>query len=338
MNNYKIFIIILLLLSVISLTVTACNSLSNKPYQPSTGSNSAKTVKLVSVPAVFQGFSTAGMYKSQPTEVELDTELTESPEQLMSYRNITNVTDDAARNIARKLGLSNELPLNGNKRTVYTFTEDNQLLEIHLDGYMRFESKENISGVPQSIPDDQKCIVFAKNWLLSYNLYPPNVTQIKVGYGGISVAAIDSQTGKAGAPVYYSKVVSFIASIGQYEGNTLGAFVSVGDQGKIVRAEIITPEFRNNGLVKIKTSRAALDVLESYLARLTPITEEAPECICNTDGTRVVINKISIQYVKTYKTRYILPIYVFEGNAYIGISPEPKFFRGKVDAVDRQKP
>jgi hypothetical protein len=338
MNKCKLVNVILILSFFVIITMTACSSSSEYiAPQSSKSIDNLATLTYVDVPAVFKGFSSAGMVKLQPTEVELDTDLPKLPGELLAYEVVgPNINDEYARNLAHKIGLEKEWPLTGGERVAYSYTKDTQSLEINLSGYIRFEQSVNISDTPKSLPADQECIDIARNWLISADLYPSNVIRTEEGYGGKSVASMDPQTGKPGPLVYYSKQVSFIVNLGNYEGSALGAWVLIGENGKVIKAEINMPQYKDYGLVKIKTPQAALDVLKAYLSRLTPKTEIAPECMYNTDGARVVIKNITLRYVGTYKTGYILPIYVFEGYAYRGDNPEPEKFTGRVDAVEHQ--
>ena len=326
MNKHNNLAIIIFLFALVGLTITCCTSVSNN----------STTLALVEVPPVFEGSYSAGAYRLQPTEVELDTDLTDMPEQLIAYQVITpEVNDQYAKNLANKLGFFNEWPLYGSKRVAYTYTRDNEYLEIGLEGGISFRQDIQISDIPQQLPSDQDCIEIARHWLETNNLYPSNVARVQVGYG-LSVASVDSQTGEAGLPVYYSKRVNFIVSVEDYELSSSGANVLVNDKGKVIQASVITTQFQKYGLVHLKTPQFAFDILKRYLTRVTPIAEEVPECMYNINGTRVSIKNLSIQYARTYKTDYLLPIYVFEGDAFRE-KPEPEKFIGKVDAVVHQK-
>jgi hypothetical protein len=263
--------------------------------------------------------------KSQPTMVELDADLSHISSQWPVYRMLVpNVNDTYARNLANKFGFVDEWPLVG-KRTVYSYTNGSQSLEIGLQGSISFHDKISTTNSVPVLPNDTELVTLAKNWLASYDLYPANIIETKIG-GGESRSSFDSQTKKAGPTVYYSKGVSFIAGIVNSQWAVPVAAVLLGDQGKIVQASVDNTSYKLFRSTVIKSPQAALDILTTYLARLTPVMEKYPECRANVDGTRVVINKVTIQ-------DYIVPVYVFEGDAYTNPDNAVKYFRAMVDAV-----
>ena len=336
MNNFKIFSIILLLFAL-GLTAVGCTSVtdSNNPESGNNISNAYSSTP-INVPGVFEGSSSAGAYKSQPTKLDKIIDFPSMPEQLMAYQVIIpNVDQQYAKNIANKFGFVDEWPLSGGKRVAYTYTKGNQFVEIGVGGGISFWQDIKVSDIPQGLPSDQDCINIARNWLETRSLYPDNVIRTQVGLS-TSVASIDPQSGKAGQSINYSKQVSFIVRIGDYEAYAPDVSITVGSKGDVVQASINTAKIQDYGKITLKTPQDAFSKLQEKLARLTPVVEEAPECIYNLDGNQVTVNSISIKYMRTFKTNYLLPIYVFEGDVFGNKNNSQEKFSGLVDAVNHQ--
>jgi hypothetical protein len=335
MRKTNIMTIIIALFALAGMTLTGCTSVENNVVTQSNDKTDSPTdFSFVDVPFALQGSTSAGIIKSQPSELELTTDFPVIPEQLMAYQMIKpEVNDQYARDIADKFGFYDEWPLHGGEREVYTYKKDDQSIEISINGGISYRQKLNISYVPQELPDDQKCIEIARHWLETYDLYPSDVTEIKVGYG-MSVASFDSETKVSGTPVYYSKRVSFIFNIGDYQDISPGASILINDKGDVIQASINKRSYQEYGLVKLKTSQDAYDILREYLSRLTPVVEDAPECIYSPDGNYVNINSIKIMYTGIYQSNYIVPVYVLEGESRNDGS-KPEKFKAMVDAVKR---
>jgi hypothetical protein len=314
------------LLVALSLTISlgAC--------KPASTDNTSK-LSCIEAPYAFQGVYAMHSYRTEPyeVEVELETNLPDVADHLIAYKVIIpDINDTYARELAHKLGFFNEWPLKGT-REVYSFTKENQTLEITLDGRLTLRQDVKINTEPISLPSDEDCVDIARNWLTN-NFYPSNVTRAEIGYGGVSVATVNSETGQTGPTTYYSKSVRFIPTIKGYEQYSNAPYVLVGDQGKIVEASVDLTSLQEYGLVKLKTPQAALDLLEKYLEMPTSAQQAQQECISNTDGSRIVINKVTVQYNKISQSDIMVPIFVFEGEAFSGNS-EPEKFTGRVDGV-----
>jgi hypothetical protein len=287
---------------------------------------------------VFKGSTNAGMIKSKPTQVDINIDFPKMPDVLYAYEVIRpNVDDEYARDLANKLGFSNEWPLYGGERTVYSYNRDNESLEIRLDGGIVFNRNDKDSASIAQLPEDQDCINIAREWLTSNNLIPIDLMKVEVKYGS-SIITMDRQTGKPSLPVYLSKRVNFFNTIDGHELYVPAASVLIGKQGEVVQASIINMTISKYKMVSLKTPQAASDILKTYLARLTPVKEETPECIYYSDGDSVSINNITIKYIRTYQTDYVVPIYIFEGDTNKESNPNSEKFIGLVDAVDHQKP
>ncbi len=283
----------------------------------------------VEVPPAFEGIFAMTSIKLEPGVVEMDTGFPEFPGEMMVYQRVAVIDDDFARNLAANLGFTDEHPFTGDEREVYSFTRGDETLEILVTGHMTLRCSQDIGDVPV-LPEDRECIEIAEKWLKENGIYPENVTGIGIGYGGMSVATADTETGETGPTVYYSKSVSFTTALNGYERPSGGAYVLIGDGGKIVRADVDLAEYREYGLVRLMAPEEALKLLEVNHARLTPVPD--PYCFNTGGALKVTVDKVTLQYYRTSRSEFLLPVYVFEG---VSHAATPERFKSYVDAVAR---
>ncbi len=283
----------------------------------------------VEVPPPFEGVFAMTSVKLEPGVVELETGFLEFPGEMMVYKRVAVIDDDFARNLAANLGFTDEHPFTGDEREVYSFTRGDETLEILVTGHMTLRCSQDIGDVPV-LPEDQECTEIAEAWLKDNGFYPKNVIRIGIGYGGMSVATSNTETGETGPTVYYSKSVSFTTALNGYEYPSGGAYVLIGDGGKIVRADVDLAEYREYGFVSLTTPEEALGLLEINHARLTPVPD--PYCFNLGGALKVTVESITLQYYGTSMSEFLLPVYVFEGTSHAVI---PEEFKAYVDAVER---
>jgi hypothetical protein len=283
------------------------------------------------VPAVFGRLVHNGVANAPPVQVTLTTTLPQSPATIPIFQVIQPVIDSAyADKLAKSLGFSDAWPLVGTTRLAYSYTKGNQTLEINLSGYIRFQESIDLSA--PTLPRDEDCINAAQNWLKAHGLFPQGPNQISVSFEG-SVITADKTSGSASPPTYLSKVVRFIQMVNGYPCDTLGPSVTVGDQGRIIGAEINSFRYELYGLAIMKTPQAALNMLESYLSSPLAVPPESPECLVNYRVfDRLLITDVSIQY--TFDNQgYLQPIFVFSGDALS--SSGSNHFTGRVGGLER---
>jgi hypothetical protein len=335
---WKCAVLAFCLLTVLAFEPIACSSSDNKgTSNPPTIQTTPSVLPIVTVPYVFQGMGHSGMYITKPPALTLAADWPVVPDQMVIYRiNKPEINDQTVDQIAAKFGFSaaDAWPLIGPKRVVYSYVRGDQTLEINLDGGIGLHQSTSISNGTPSLPDDEKAITIARDFLAASNLYPQNVIRIEIGYGGLSAATVDTQTGKTSATTYYSKAVRFVAGIGSYEVSSLSAFILVGDQGKIIWAELKPFTYQEYGVAKLKDPQAALDILKTELGRLTPVSS-LYECTFNPYASSITIKDISIQYLKGVSTDFIQPVYYFKGTADFANSAPTEDFLGMVDAIQR---
>jgi hypothetical protein len=290
-----------------------------------------------SVPYVFEGVMQAGVENAPPVEVILDTELPVVPEKVPVYQ-VQTVDEEYAQALASRLGFNDGGSRPDNVSDPYVFSRDSgsgrfegdaMRLEVYQDGRISmYGPGPSIKNAPENLPSFEEATKIARDWLVSYNLYPPNVINVEKG-GGLVVTK--AATGES---IPYSTIVKFETSLGDYDVYTPGARVEIGDNGKILHVWVNIAQLKEYGFVSIKTPEAALNLLKARLASLSANPPEARETIINLRYfEQLSLTRVTLQYA--YGGGYLQPIYVFEGNAYSEQDPNLDAFRGKVDAVAR---
>jgi hypothetical protein len=298
------------------------------------------TTSSISLPWVFEGVGGAGII-SEPYDIEfiLNTELPLAVKTLAVYiENEILVDDDYALNIARQCGFTEDdaVPLIGDTRSVYSYKNSNANLEIKLDGSISLRTDTD-SSKPENLPSDEECITIAVGWLESCGLTPENITDIETK-SYMDIEEIDSTTNSVINKYSVATTVKFKVALNGYGLYSSAATVVIGENGKIIRADINLPNFEIYTYVDIITAGEALNILESYLEGKLDTGSNTLICLVNQIGfKKLIINDISIQYTKG-NTDYLQPVYVFEGTAYFeyenGVTDTEDFI-SRVDAVIR---
>jgi hypothetical protein len=273
------------------------------------------------LPFVFGNVAQPGVENAPPVEVILEITLPTGPTQLEIYRIIKPTVDDKyADDLAERLGFQDPVPLVGTNRSVYSYKNAEETLEINLDGSISMYRKPDMV-IPGSLPSEQESINIARDWLKTHNLYPGNVSGVKTAPYHI----IDGKPQGVG--------VVFTVNIKDYILHGLGAYVVVGEKGAILRASLNNPTLEKYSVYNLKPSSAASNILKNYLASSSASPPEAKECRANLrDFARLVVKEISIEYC--ISEGYMLPVYAFGGDAYFN-SGDIEEFVGLVDAVAR---
>lgn len=335
----KWYIVVIIGASFLAIGCMICGSCSPPD---DTGSLTAATAlaaarSYVWVPPLFEGVSGSGMYKTRPTKVELDIEPAEFPSELMTYLvMVPDITGSFCREMAGILGFSEEWPLSGRERQVYSYTDGRRALEITLAGMLRYDIPVGIASGALDLPSDLGCVRIATDWLAGYGFYPDSVTRVSVDHVVKTVSVFTTEIGESGPPVHHTKSVHFQTSTDGYSGITSGAMVHIGHNGEVVHATVDLTRSSEYGLVPLISPSTAFEILNEHLSRLTPVIEDAPRCICNLTGVdKVVIQAISIRYQRTVCSGYVLPVYMLEGEAFSGSAAAPEYFKARIDAVRR---
>jgi hypothetical protein len=200
-------------------------------------------------------------------------------------------------------------------------------LEVFQDGRIRMYGS-TVQPTPKSLPSYEEAVKIAGDWLTYNDLYPAHVSRVEKG------GNLTAQNSVTGEITSYWVVVKFMTKLGDIDIYSPGALVCVGENGKIMQAEINMTQLKEYETVKLKTPEAALDILKAYLASPLADPAEARECLINLRNfERLTVTRITLQY--TPGSGYLQPIYVFQGNAYSQNNPNLDVFIGKVDAVSR---
>lgn len=295
------------------------------------------------LPYAFEGLIQPGAQNAPPVEVIMGITLPQMPAEVPSYR-VEPVTEEYMTNLAHKLGFNNKpsRAADGSQINFYKgwdyvpktpMPPGAYALEIYNDGSLLMRTDINTVDVPNSLPSFEEAVTISKQWLVSHNLYPPNVTRVVEG-GSPMVTGINIETKETVVKGPFLVTVKFMVSLGDVEMHRPGALVCVGENGKILRAEISSSQIKEYGAVKLKTPDSALNILKSYLSSPQADLQETKECIISMRNFELLtITSVSLQYTKT--KGYLQPIYVFSGNASSQLNPNGEAFTGKVDAVLR---
>ena len=293
----------------------------------------------ITLPYVFENVKQAGVANAPPVDVNLSTDFPTEPDSVMVYT-VENVDLDYINSLAKRLGFVNKSSIPDNGNGPHTFLEgvdykpmtaappNTEVLEIYQDGRIWMRGSIKIGNSPKSLPSFDEAVKIARDWLVTNDLYPANVTSIQKG-GSLTVQ--DSVTGET---TTYWVTVKFNTRLGDIDLYSPSAMVCVGENGKIVQAFVTMTQLREYQSVKLKTPQAALNILKGYLS--SPLAEpaEARECLVTLRNfARLTVTRISLEYVQN--ADYLQPVYVFYGSAYNQKSYNPDAFTGKVDAVVR---
>jgi hypothetical protein len=199
-------------------------------------------------------------------ELTINTTLPDIPRQMATYRVVRPVVDETyARELAARIGFGGE-PEFHDVDTTWRFylgtpnTDGAPVLSIYENGslvvwYDRDRSK------PESLPSDEECIDIASKWLEARDLYPEFVIDTR-----LTRETLTMMRGMEAMETYTSrKIVSFVIGLDGYELFGMGAFVIIGDEGKIVEIHINSPDFEPGPYITVMTPDTALVTLEEYL-------------------------------------------------------------------------
>jgi hypothetical protein len=292
------------------------------------------------VPYVFEGIMQPGIENVSPVEVVLAADLPPAPEKLLVYK-IATVDEEYITVLARRLGFNGGPDYPDGRSGLYTYVQESnyrtgsslsegiRLLEISADGSLQLlTTGTNTGNGDAHLPSLEEAEKIARDWLTSNDLCPAIDAEAKKS-GGLKVTAT---TIEAGTP--YSLVVKFQAGLGGYNIYTPVATVEIGDNGQIIGAYINIVRLNEYDTVSIRSPEAALSLLQARLSSPLADPPEARESVINLrDFEQLTLTRVTLQY--TSGGGYLQPVYVFDGDAFSKLKPEPEIFKGKVDAALR---
>jgi hypothetical protein len=273
-----------------------------------------------------------GGYGNPDADIQLDAVFADFPEQMVVYQ-VKQVDDARAQYIAGLFGLENDpVPLIGAERRVYSYADDEQVLEINFDGRLRLYQRQSTANLPVSLPGDEECIDIAEEYLRSKGLFPDNVVRIVVGVSQTITTVVAGSEPGAEIPMRMS--VRFYATNNVYETDVTR--VTIGDKGRVLELSCNNLELDKYGVVRLKTPEAAYDMLTAYLKDGTFPPPPNHEIIVNWRGEKLtIIRSLTIEYATPASTFFYQPVYVFEGDVYLAGQADPEHFIGRVDAIQR---
>jgi len=325
-------VLLLLIITLTAVSVFSCDSSgsSTAPTQSSTLTQPLQDVSS-SMPEMFKNVMGGG-YGSAEAVVQINAPFPDIPGTLVVYQ-VKKVDDARAQDIARVFGLEDHpVLLKGGERQVYSYANDEQVLEINFDGHFRLYQRESAAAIPASLPSNEECINIAREYLRAKGFYPDNVTRVETGVSQTIATVAAGSAPDAEMPVRLS--VSFFKEMNGCE--TDAAHVVIGDGGQVVEVSSNDPELIPYGTVQLKTPQAAYGLLTDFLKDPTFPPVANHEVIANWRGDKLtVINRISLEYAIPTNTLYYQPVYVFEGEVYLAGQENPEHFTGRVDAIQR---
>ncbi|MCL2140486.1 MAG: hypothetical protein FWH42_02230 [Dehalococcoidia bacterium] len=293
--------------------------------------------KLDDIPYVFKGVVQLDTYNLPPVDIILKTDLPESIPTIVAYKIVRPKIDDKyASNIAKQLGFTgNSVPLGNEERIVYTYVSGEQILEVWLNGYILLYGNIDLK-IPTNLPSDEECVAIATKWLKDNNMCPDNVVSITTSPRG-GVQFLNSETGRLEDSYRIGTEVTFSIAIDDVAVESGGATVVIGDNGTILRMETHKYSYEKAFDVSLIEASKALKIMEDRLTSPTPPDPENIECIVNMRSfSNLEITGVALNYQYSTSNGYLLPIYVFTGDAYDENVPDKMYgFVGKVDATSR---
>jgi hypothetical protein len=319
MNKIRVLCFLLLMIVTISF-IGACSS------------QSLSDVSSI-VPKLYQDTQSSG-YGSADTDIQLDTTFPKAPDQMKVYI-ITKVDDQRAFDIAKQFGMENDpVPLIGDERMVYSFANNEEILEINLDGSMHLYQCHTDIDTSASLPSEDECINIAREYLKSKDLYPENVVRTQVGICE-TVGIAEKEKGQA-TEIPTKMRVLITTNLDGYENNYTMSRVVIGDLGKVLELNYNNPVLTEYGVVRVKTPIEAYNMLTAYIKDPSFNSPYQDECIVNWRGSeRLVIHNISLAYTAQTSKLSLQPVYIFEGEVFLANQDAPEHFIGFVDAVQR---
>jgi hypothetical protein len=323
MNKITILTILLVPVFLIATLASCSGSEPTVELVPTTNGSPGPDNNVCDLPYVFEGIFQLGVVNAPPVEVSLSINMPVFTDELMVYKVIRPIVNDSyAAQIAQRFGFSGEpLPSVG-ERMVYTFLSGDDTLEIGLDGNIAFH-KAHASTSVSAIPSPDACIDIARDWLVSMALYPDDVVEIETA----PYLEADGQVLATG--------VMLTLGIEDYALSGVGAYVAVGEGGAIIKATINALNVEPDSMTKLKSAETALNLLKAFLASPNANPPEAKEVLTNWRAFDYLgITNVTLQY-HYIQGDYILPKYVFEGEASYKSRSNIERFKGQVDAILR---
>ena len=274
-----------------------------------------------------------------PIELTIEKDAPDIPDALPVYRVIRpDVTEDYAISIADMLDLNDNIEILNSDfpHSGFNFRKDGKALDVHKDGSIAVYYVADTTR-PSSLPSDDECIDIAKNWLEENNLYPQNVISI-------SIIPINVYVSRGYDIIdHFTSNINVIFSIGLegYEVQGMGAYVAIGEAGKILTVFINTPEFKKSETVSLRQPETLVQTFADYLDNLELFYTEAPLCLVDRIDYHMSVTDIKLKYFCMLSndsniTALAQPVLILEGTHYNYDPTNSGVFSAKIDAVIRE--
>lgn len=206
-------------------------------------------------------------------------------------------SEEEVLQIAEELSVEGEVSAQGEGS--FSITGDGSIFTT--PGLLQYVSAAGVGD--EDLPGDAEAVAFARDWLRTTSLLPPNIDEGEV------LARID-------APA--RKIVGFQpSSPTPLLSSTPGITVTIGPAGTVIEARINWAEITEGDVYRLRTVEDAFAVVESrqsYLDVSLPADDFPQGTTVN--GT-ASFDRVSIAYSSSGvpgETQYLQPVYVFEGS------------------------
>ena len=221
-----------------------------------------------------------------------------TPEELPIYRFDPIVyTEEDVQSLAEELGVEGEVTSQGEDS--YSISGEGSIFTT--PGLLQYFSPSDASE--GDLPDDEQAIGFARDWLRTHNLLPPNV-----GDGEVLT--------RVEAPARI--IVGFKPTApAPLLSSTPGIIVNVGPGGTIIEARVNWAEISEGDMYRLRQVEDAFSAVasrQSYLNVTLP-ADDFPQGSSITG--EAAYDNVSIAYSSSGVpggTQYLQPVYVFEGS------------------------
>jgi hypothetical protein len=238
------------------------------------------------------------------------------PETLTAYKVIRPGVDATyAQDLAKRLGFSQYPMFFSTDKTYRSYLGDvgnDPVVSIYPDGSISIWW-DRTRQKPQSLPSDQECVEIAREWLTSHGLYPDNVVDVQA-----SPRITHLMTGRVESEYTSAIAISFHIGFDGLEIFGMGAYLVIGESGKILEAHINAPKFEPYSVLEVQTPQWAISTFKEYMLNPDKFRVDSPRCLIREINRFVEINRMTLQYfpmqsLDESQPAFLQPIYVLEG-------------------------
>jgi hypothetical protein len=134
--------------------------------------------------------------------------------------------------------------------------------------------------------------------------------------------------------------VSFKTGLDGYELYGMGAYISIGEGGRVLETYINTPQFQPYSLVPVEPPDMALSTFQDYLNYPTQFWADVPLCLVTNPTDYMKLTGMSLKYfcmpaLDNIMPTFAQPVYVIAGEGRNQPDQPWSVLTGQVDGVAR---